>query len=155
MNKQIFQIVFIVFLTLFLTACGGKSGNSSTEEINGISVPFDPGENGKITLEGIDSDNDGIRDDVQRMIAQEYGNDKEKYNQVIIQAKTINKLFGDKTNMESEINVFKELARCSTNEELESFGVLEEYYLNTSIRINKYAELLRGQVVQARGNDCE
>jgi hypothetical protein len=32
MNKQILQIVFIVFLTLFLTACGGKGG-SGTDEI--------------------------------------------------------------------------------------------------------------------------
>jgi hypothetical protein len=32
-------------------------------------LPPDPGEAGKATIEGIDSDNDGVRDDVQRYIA--------------------------------------------------------------------------------------
>ncbi len=35
-------------------------------------LPPDPGEAGKATLEGVDSDNDGIRDDIQRYIALTY-----------------------------------------------------------------------------------
>ncbi len=35
-------------------------------------LPPDPGEPGRTTLTGIDSDTDGIRDDVQRYIAQTY-----------------------------------------------------------------------------------
>lgn len=35
-------------------------------------VPPDPGEAGKQTLEGIDSDNDGVRDDIQRYIVLNY-----------------------------------------------------------------------------------
>jgi hypothetical protein len=38
----------------------------------GDSLPPDPGEAGKATLEGIDSDQDGIRDDIQRYIALTY-----------------------------------------------------------------------------------
>jgi hypothetical protein len=34
-----------------------------------IELPDDPGKAGKATLEGIDSDNDGVRDDLQRFIA--------------------------------------------------------------------------------------
>ncbi len=37
-------------------------------------VPPDPGEAGKQTLEGIDSDNDGVRDDIQRYIILNYYN---------------------------------------------------------------------------------
>jgi hypothetical protein len=37
-------------------------------------LPPDPGEAGKATIEGIDSDNDGVRDDVQRYIASTYPN---------------------------------------------------------------------------------
>lgn len=37
-------------------------------------LPADPGEAGKLTLAGIDSDADGIRDDVQRYIALSYQN---------------------------------------------------------------------------------
>lgn len=36
------------------------------------SLPPDPGDEGKATLEGIDSDNDGLRDDIQRYIALQY-----------------------------------------------------------------------------------
>lgn len=35
-------------------------------------LPPDPGEAGKATLEGIDSDGDGVRDDIQRYIAVTY-----------------------------------------------------------------------------------
>jgi hypothetical protein len=37
-----------------------------------IALPPDPGEAGKVTIEGIDSDGDGVRDDVQRWIALTY-----------------------------------------------------------------------------------
>jgi len=37
-------------------------------------LPPDPGPAGKKTLEGIDSDHDGVRDDVQRWIAMSYPN---------------------------------------------------------------------------------
>lgn len=39
-----------------------------------IALPPDPGDAGKATLEGIDSDHDGIRDDIQRYIALTYWN---------------------------------------------------------------------------------
>lgn len=39
---------------------------------NNMGLPPDPGEAGKSTLEGIDSDNDGVRDDLQRYIALTY-----------------------------------------------------------------------------------
>ncbi len=37
-------------------------------------LPPDPGETGYLTLEGVDSDNDGLRDDVQRFIVIEHKN---------------------------------------------------------------------------------
>lgn len=40
---------------------------------SGPVLPPDPGEAGKATLLGIDSDNDGVRDDIQRWIVQNYG----------------------------------------------------------------------------------
>jgi hypothetical protein len=38
-------------------------------DVDPFQLPPDPGEAGKVTVEGIDSDKDGIRDDVQRYIA--------------------------------------------------------------------------------------
>ena len=60
-------------LPIFLTACGGGAGSSSNTatKINGIVVPPapDPVIN-NATLAGVDSNNNGVRDDVERKIAQ-------------------------------------------------------------------------------------
>ncbi|TJZ70050.1 carbohydrate-binding protein [Chitiniphilus eburneus] len=45
----------------------------NTDTINGIKVPPNPGAAGRKTLAGIDADQDGVRDDVQRFLAQEVG----------------------------------------------------------------------------------
>ncbi|WP_175453074.1 hypothetical protein [Microbulbifer yueqingensis] len=39
------------------------------------SIPQDPGEEGKATVAGIDSDNDGVRDDIERYISLAYDSD--------------------------------------------------------------------------------
>jgi hypothetical protein len=43
-----------------------------------VPLPPDPGEAGKVTLAGIDSDNDGVRDDIQRYIALTYPNSEKR-----------------------------------------------------------------------------
>lgn len=45
---------------------------SAFSEVPVANLPPDPGEAGKATLEGIDSDHDGVRDDIQRYIAFTY-----------------------------------------------------------------------------------
>lgn len=57
-SKQHYDGVFKEILSTF------KFISTSTKDI----LPPDPGEAGKATIEGIDSDNDGIRDDVFRVI---------------------------------------------------------------------------------------
>ena len=70
-----------VCLSLCLVACGGSSGGSNGDGGGGIAptptptasptpppagvLPPDPGEAGTQTVAGIDSDNDGVRDDIQ------------------------------------------------------------------------------------------
>jgi len=49
-------------------------GEPPPEPDPGDSLPPDPGEDGTATLEGIDSDQDGIRDDIQRYIGLTYPN---------------------------------------------------------------------------------
>ncbi len=46
-------------------------GNADDIEVVEDGLPLDPGEAGKATLAGIDSDNDGVRDDIQRWLAVE------------------------------------------------------------------------------------
>jgi len=56
---------------------GGDSdgGGTGFQPVGGgLTLPPDPGEAGKVTLAGIDSDGNGVRDDVQRYIALTYPN---------------------------------------------------------------------------------
>jgi hypothetical protein len=52
-------------------------------------LPPDPGEAGKQTLEGIDADGDGVRDDVQRWIYRRYPNDELKRKAMLRYAKAL------------------------------------------------------------------
>ncbi len=74
MNKR--QVTFIAMIAVIVIGVSGwlyaeklttTTLTVETAEIPGL--PPDPGEAGKKTLEGIDSDHDGVRDDVERWIA--------------------------------------------------------------------------------------
>ncbi|WP_070970951.1 hypothetical protein [Vibrio sonorensis] len=77
------QTFYFVCACFALTACqyddsevsSDTTGSNTTPEYSQSNViddlPPDPGLEGKLTLEGIDSDNDGVRDDIQRYIAQQ------------------------------------------------------------------------------------
>ena len=68
-------ILLIVFAVLVVSGCGGSSsGQALSEEapVASDNLPPDPGDAGKATVEGVDSDSDGVRDDLQRFIAAEY-----------------------------------------------------------------------------------
>jgi hypothetical protein len=60
---------------LYFRVAAAFRGNRQNDEsasvfvdVDPVPLPPDPGEDGKVTLEGIDSDGDGLRDDVQRWI---------------------------------------------------------------------------------------
>ena len=83
---------WIGFLMIFaftgLAACTRGCGQNQSEGNDVLNVdrgfqfppgfPPDPGEAGRRTLEGIDSDHDGLRDDVQRWIYARFPNDERK-----------------------------------------------------------------------------
>lgn len=71
MKKYIIYTLLIIS-AFVLFAC---SDGDNTPTINDSGLPPDPGEAGKLTIEGIDSDNDGVRDDIQRYIALTYENE--------------------------------------------------------------------------------
>lgn len=53
---------------------------NTTEVINGVTVPPEPDPTlNNATIAGIDSNGDSIRDDVERVLAKEFGGDKTKY----------------------------------------------------------------------------
>lgn len=104
-TKKIITMVFgsiILASVFFIAGCGSesKSGADSTAPVVDDGLPPDPGEAGKATIAGIDSDGDGVRDDIQRYIAQTYP-DSEKARAVLTQyAKIIQKQILDADSKE-------------------------------------------------------
>lgn len=84
-------ILGVLALPIFLSACGGGSGSSANTAttINGIAVPPEPDATlNNATLAGVDVNENGVRDDVERKIAtNSLGNDLESYNKAIAIAK--------------------------------------------------------------------
>jgi hypothetical protein len=115
-------LVALVLVSCGLTGCkapwikGGNQDNStvsdtSTAEIPGL--PPDPGEAGKATLAGIDSDNDGVRDDVQRYIAMTY-RDSAKTRAVLTQyAKQMQSALLDASSKELSMKHADEYSKVS------------------------------------------
>ena len=75
-------ITAMLIVVNLLVACGGSSAPpqspasapvTAVEKINGIVVPPDPGATKDDTVAGIDTDNNGIRDEIDRWIATQYG----------------------------------------------------------------------------------
>jgi len=154
-------------VTLALVVCGiagcGSSGGSSTTtsttEIPGL--PPDPGEAGKATLAGIDSDHDGVRDDIQRYIAITYPNSAKTRAALTQGAKVMQDELLDANNKEKSILHAEESDRVQSClwyvfGSVAAYGkVLDELQpiiLNTDAR-NKayftYDDQLGGQVFSA------
>ena len=66
----------ILIISLLLFSGAPNANPTVTAKLTGDGLPPDPGEAGKQTLSGIDSDADGVRDDIQRYIYFTYPNDE-------------------------------------------------------------------------------
>ena len=74
-------VYLLCLVTLALSACGGSSsGDAPVQETlpQTDTLPPDPGPEGTATVEGIDADGDGVRDDIQRYIAFAYPDSAKK-----------------------------------------------------------------------------
>lgn len=161
--KLVVSSIIVTSVLLLLVGCeGGEPPSSEPEEIspsepekiNGILVPSDSGTTGDETLAGIDSNDNGIRDDVERFIAQEFGDDKAAYDVAVEQAVTINKLL-QSDRSESDIEGFNTLIDCSENKDLESMKKIETRHLNTKARHDEFSELFSGKITSVGGTDCD
>jgi predicted nucleic acid-binding Zn-ribbon protein len=111
-------VIGVIASLMLLTSCGGGSGGGSTtpvanspapsantEIINGIPVPPEPDPVvNNATLAGVDEDKNGVRDDVQRVIAEKSKSQNEYMETIEIQ-KTTGKLFTnfDQVNLRNEM----------------------------------------------------
>lgn len=79
---------FVALVAIALSAChvdGPVLSNVSTDAtvINGIPVPPDPGALADATLLGVDVNQNGVRDEVERQIALQYGKNPAHYDAVM------------------------------------------------------------------------
>ena len=76
-------------------------------------LPPDPGAAGKRTIEGIDSDNDGVRDDVQRYIAQRWGESERAVKALHLVAKNAQTqvTLGDSVSRDQAYEIAKTMGR--------------------------------------------
>ncbi len=109
--------------------------------------PSDPGAEGKKTIHGIDSDRDGVRDDVQRWIYAFVPNDKKKQMALRQSARYLQYAVSDDYSLEVRKKgdvILDRSIQCiwnTFNDELH--GYMEEMYLkakvlNTFARVSRY-----------------
>jgi hypothetical protein len=90
-SRQKLKFIFSAILVIPIFGCtrGCSQGQFQTSEAQKVlnidqgfdfppGFPADPGPRGKLTIEGIDSDQDGVRDDVQRWIFARFPKDEAK-----------------------------------------------------------------------------
>lgn len=119
------------------------------ELANNDGLPPDPGEEGLLTIEGIDSDSDGVRDDVQISIAKHYP-DNAKAKQALMQlAKGLQEGFisFDQNNTQGLNNAVLKIvsaAKCisfeSTTPDVD-IAYVESLMMNTNARGNAFLEV--------------
>lgn len=177
-------VIVIILAGCSLTGCGGGGNNNGATSVvtppadtlppvvDDSGLPPDPGEAGKATLEGIDSDNDGVRDDVQRYIALTYP-DSERTRAALTQyAKVRQNSLLDADDKEKSIRHAEESDKTgaclwyilgSLDERIKVRNSLKSVILNTDERnyaYFTYDSQLGGEVFQSvpydeRASSCE
>lgn len=158
-NKKILisTLIFLSFLGLSLIVFALNKNKTPVEEfrppqptqtppaekletINKIPVPPAPDEalNEK-TVEGIDSNSNGLRDDVERKLAEDFGYDLEFYQEIKQHALTLQLALVDPTpkNVNSHLDSF----RCidlEDNWKLSDFTKSTKATINTPLRADAY-----------------
>lgn len=126
-------------------------------------LPPDPGEAGKTTLAGIDSDGDGIRDDIQRYIALTYPNSHKTRAALRQFTLAVNKATLETLNEESALRNVETMHRAieclwylQSEDSIKMSDSLLAEYLNTPERSQAYLEYdakLSGHVFGGRDID--
>jgi hypothetical protein len=116
-------------------------------------LPPDPGEAGKATLAGIDTDNDGVRDDVQRFIKGLYPNSLPKRRAATQYAKGILSAVQDGEPTKEQVHVWasKDLRSSECMDFVLGFDLavneqpkIKQAILNTDSRNRAYLRWLKG-----------
>ena len=142
----------VVGIVGFLVGCGGgNSGGSKSEQINGIAVPPVPDSTANLaTVNGVDSNSNGIRDDVDRALATEFGQSAAAYQESATYARTLQAALVDPSASTTENHIA--LLRCvGDSKKLAELQKVTLATLDAPIRTNAYATTFAGVLLSSRG----
>ena len=158
------------YLTVTLALCccligcsGGGGDDTSVNPQPVIDLPPDPGPAGLETVEGIDSDADGVRDDVQRFIALEYQESETTraaltqvaialQDQLLAAGSTTASLTAAAETMRAVECVLSVQTGGTVQERQRAVQRLQARVLNSALRFDAYREFdsqVAGQVISA------
>lgn len=143
--------LFLILLSISFIGCevvqeeDNATNNIPTEIINGYILPPEPDtELNNATLQGIDSNDNGIRDDVERKIIKTY-QEPIKIEFMFSAAKLDQEILGDSEGLEKELaNKASRIIECKMYLRQNNirigriFGFLEDNTYNTKERVQKY-----------------
>lgn len=174
LNWRTGAIVALVFgISALLVACGGGD-SSKTEQvqtaaqekesaqatvppawkprvpgpevINGITVPREPAPSvNNATLAGVDSNKNGVRDDIERLIAREFGNSTDTYIVAFDHAKTLQTALVAPSR--AAANAHARLVACKGASLLGKLKQITVATLNTNVRSRAYGSAFAGAVI--------
>jgi hypothetical protein len=105
--------------TLHLRQAGGKGNGTQARPLKMVLTvgellyPPDPGAAGQATLEGIDSDGDGLRDEIQRYIALTYPDDTNARGALRQRALILSDALRDATSESAAVAHFEQIGRAA------------------------------------------
>lgn len=148
----------MLLIPIWGSGCGG--GSSNDQGSKAVVLPPDPGAVGKTTLQGIDTDTDGVRDDVQIAIYNRYPSDESKRKALTQKAKALQAALS--AGESEDINTMVEASKAVINavdclhervsDPSAEIGFLEDKVVNTSDRSGAYIKFNESQNGQFFGD---
>jgi len=127
--------------------CQGEPPPEPPDPPGNDGLPPDPGEAGKTSLEGIDSDGDGIRDDIQRYIALTYPDTQRTRAALRQMVMALQKAILESPDVERALNNTETMHRASeclwyihSERSISMTDLLMSEYLNTLERSRAYLD---------------
>lgn len=159
----------IIFATLLLAACSGSSSSMNTTK---AALPPEPDRAASnAVLAGIDTDNDGVRDDVQRLVLRSYTSTTKRALALSF-AKEVRKIYSEPPTTPTQARAITDaksrVSGCIYSHREIPFearaGIIETIvsaHTDTAARMKEYLNynrLLHGQTIESRSDEpgiCE